>query len=66
MSKRTLTKLNRTYQFDLKGNAHRRPEILPIAEKKKIELPGRNYFEYQAPGQIINPRKMLKRYEQSK
>ena len=60
--KRTVSKLNRMYEFDLKGNAFRRPEILPVAEKKKIELPGRNYSEYAAPGQIINPKRMMKRY----
>lgn len=53
------------YEFDLKGNGYRRPETLPAAERKEIKLEGRNYSEYQAVGQIINPRKMIKRYERS-
>lgn len=56
------------YEFDLKGVGHRRPEILPAAEKKPItiQVGGKDYTEYVAPGQIINSKRMLKRYHETK
>lgn len=50
------------YEFDIRGNATKRPYTLPAASMKRVELEGRaGYHEMAAPGQILNPRKMYKR-----
>lgn len=52
------------YEFDLKGYAHKRAELLPSPERKPltIQIGGKDYTEYVSPGQIINQKRMIKRF----
>lgn len=70
MTRRTLTKKNRHMyairEFDKDGQPlvlGKLIEIAPPEPRRKIEIPfhGETHIELVAPGQIINPKKVLKR-----
>lgn len=63
MSRRTRQKLQRQF-FETHRGLIKRPEVIPAQPREAIQLDfmGRTYTEYVAKGQILNPKKVYKRF----